>query len=161
VKGWDKRNAYTFSLLESVASHYGFDIDTPFEQLPSAAQQVLLHGSGETDIEFVYQTTGARNKVRSVKRSHPFEGILPNLERRFRETDSAAVREDLTRYQAAKPCPECGGARLRREARHVFLQPGDGEAGEAIFQVEHKTLADCLAHFEGLQLQGAKAEIAD
>jgi excinuclease ABC subunit A len=105
VKGWDKRNAYTFSLLESVASHYGFDIDTPFEQLPSAAQQVLLHGSGETDIEFVYQTTGARNKVRSVKRSHPFEGILPNLERRFRETDSAAVREDLTRYQAAKPCP--------------------------------------------------------
>jgi excinuclease ABC subunit A len=161
VKGWDRRNAYTFSLLESVAKHYGFDIDAPFEALPAQAQQVLLHGSGEEDIVFVYEAQSAKGKARSVKRSHPFEGILPNLERRYRETDSAAVREDLARYQAAKPCPDCGGSRLRREARNVFLQQTAAEPGEPIYRVEHKTLAECLAYFEGLQLQGAKAEIAD
>jgi excinuclease ABC subunit A len=162
VKGWDRRNAYTFSLLESVARHYGFDIDTPFEALPARAQQVLMQGSGDEDIVFVYEAQGAKGKTRSVKRSHPFEGILPNLERRFRETDSAAVREDLARYQAAKPCPDCGGSRLRREARHVMLQQaGDDAAGEPIYRVEAMTLADCLAYFEGLRLQGAKAEIAD
>ena len=164
VKGWDRRNAYTYSLLESVARHYRFDLEQPFEALPADAQRVLLHGSGDEDIEFVYEAqggSGARGKTRSVKRRHPFEGILPNLERRYRETDSLAVREDLARYQAAKPCPDCGGTRLRREARHVFLQ-AEGEAqGEPIYRVEHKTLADALAYFEGLQLQGAKAEIAD
>ena len=125
VKGWDRRNAYTYSLLESVARHYRFDLEQPFEALPADAQRVLLHGSGDEDIEFVYEAqggSGARGKTRSVKRRHPFEGILPNLERRYRETDSLAVREDLARYQAAKPCPDCGGTRLRREARHVFLQ---------------------------------------
>ncbi len=123
VKGWDRRNAYTHSLLESVAQHYGFDIETPFEQLAPKARQVLLHGSGSEEIEFVYQAEGGEGRVRAqVKRCHPFEGILPNFERRWRETDSVAVREELARYQAAKPCPECGGARLRREARHVFLQ---------------------------------------
>ncbi len=168
VKGWDRRNAYTFSMLESVARHCGFDIDTPFEALPEKARQVLLHGSGDEAIAFVYEAqggSGARSRARSVKRSHPFEGILPNLERRYRETDSAAVREDLARYQAAKPCPDCGGSRLRREARHVFLQQGaadlGGDPGEPIYRVEHKTLAECLGYFEGLQLQGAKAEIAD
>ena len=161
VKGWDRRNAYTFSMLESVARHYGFDIDTPFDALPAKAQQVLLHGSGEENIAFVYEAQSAKGRARSVKRSHPFEGILPNLERRFRETDSAAVREDLARLQAAKPCPDCGGSRLRREARNVFLQQVAGEPGEPIYRVEHQTLADCLAYFEGLQLQGAKAEIAD
>ena len=161
VKGWDRRNAYTFSMLESVARHYGFDIDTPFEALPEQARQVLLHGSGEEDIAFVYEAQSAKGKARSVKRSHPFEGILPNLERRYRETDSAAVREDLARYQAAKPCPDCGGSRLRREARNVFLQQTAAEPGEPIYRVEHQTLAECLAYFEGLQLQGAKAEIAD
>ena len=178
VKGWDRRNPYTFSLLESVARHYGFDIDAPFETLPEQARQVLMHGSGEEEIEFTYQaesaaSPGAKGKARarSVKKHHPFEGILPNLERRFRETDSAAVREELARYQAAKPCPDCHGTRLRREARHVFLQQADGPAGAAvpaeivkgrpIFEVEHATLADCLAYFEGLRLVGAKAEIAD
>ena len=166
VKGWDRRNAYTFSLLESVARHYKFDIDKPFEELPDTARKVLLYGSGEQDIEFVYEAEGARGKVRSVKRSHPFEGILPNLERRFRETDSAAVREDLMRYQSAKPCPDCGGSRLRREARFVFLVDAtsgpSGEQGrEPIFRVEHFTLRESLEYFERLQLQGAKAEIAD
>jgi excinuclease ABC subunit A len=161
VKGWDRRNAYTFSMLESVARHYAFDIETPFDALPAQAQQVLLHGSRDENIQFIYQAQGTTGKARSVKRSHPFEGILPNLERRFRETDSATVREDLARYQAARPCPDCGGARLRREARNVFLQQDDSAPGEAIFSVEHKTLAECLAYFEGLQLHGAKAEIAD
>jgi len=161
VKGWDRRNAYTFSLLESVARHYKFDIDKPFEELPETAKKVLLYGSGEQDIEFVYEAEGARGKVRSVKRSHPFEGILPNLERRFRETDSAAVREDLMRYQSAKPCPDCGGSRLRREARFVFLVDAASGAREPIFHVEHFTLRESLDYFERLQLQGAKAEIAD
>ena len=180
IKGWDRRNSYMHSMLEAVARHYGFDIETPWEQLPKDVQQVLLHGSGTVDIEFIYEAESASKpgagpgdkpgrKPRSVKRSHPFEGILPSLERRFRETDSSAVREDLTRYQAVKPCASCGGGRLRREARNVFLQHADtsehgskdGIKGKAIYEVEHATLADCLAYFEGLQLQGAKAEIAD
>ncbi|MDP3086529.1 MAG: excinuclease ABC subunit UvrA, partial [Rubrivivax sp.] len=162
VKGWDRRNAYTFSLLESVARHYGFDIDSAFEALPAAARQVLLHGSGDEEIEFVYQAEGAKGRSRSVKRNHPFEGIVPTFERRWRETDSVTVREELSRYQAAKPCPACVGARLRREARHVFLQQADTPGqGRPIYEVEHATLADCLAYFEGLKLVGAKAEIAD
>ncbi|MBX3643286.1 MAG: excinuclease ABC subunit UvrA [Rubrivivax sp.] len=161
VKGWDRRNSYTFSLLESVARHYGFDIETPFEALPESAQRVLLYGSGDEAITFVYEAQGAKGRARSVKRAHPFEGILPSLERRWRETDSAAVREDLARYQAARPCPDCGGTRLRREARHVFLQQDASSPGEPIYRVERMTLADCLAYFEGLRLQGAKAEIAD
>ena len=164
VKGWDRRNAYSFSMLESVAKHAGFDIEMPFEQLPATARQLLLHGSGDEAIEFIYaaESAGVRGRSRSVKRQHPFEGILPNLERRYRETDSAAVREDLARYQAARPCPECGGSRLRREARHVFLQPqGSTEPGPPLFQVEAWTLAESLAWFGSLQLAGAKAEIAD
>ncbi|MCC7288124.1 MAG: excinuclease ABC subunit UvrA [Burkholderiaceae bacterium] len=164
VKGWDRRNAYTFSMIESVAKHCGFDVETPFEQLPEAAQQVLLHGSGTQDIEFVYSAQGPKGRVRTVKRWHPFEGIVPNFERRFRETDSAAVREDLARYQAARPCPQCGGTRLRREARHVRLAAvGDAQPsqGKTIYEIEHATLAEALATFESLRLAGAKAEIAD
>ena len=164
VKGWDRRNGYTFSLLESVARHYRFDIDAPFEALPASAQQVLLQGSGKEDVEFIYEAEGPRGKTRTVKRWHPFEGILPNLERRFRETDSAAVREDLVRYQSAKPCPDCQGTRLRREARHVLLVHDDGVAAagrEPIYRVEHFTLRECLDYFGTLKLQGAKAEIAD
>ncbi|HEX6016650.1 MAG TPA: excinuclease ABC subunit UvrA, partial [Burkholderiaceae bacterium] len=164
VKGWDKRNAYTFSMIESVARRYGFDVETPFEQLPEAARQVLLHGSGTTDIEFVYRAEGAKGRVRTVKRWHPFEGIIPNFERRFRETDSVAVRDDLARYQAVRPCPQCDGTRLRREARHVRLSAvGDAEptAGRTIYDIERATLADALAYFDSLQLAGAKAEIAD
>lgn len=164
VKGWDRRNPYTFSLLESVAAHYGFDVEAPWEQLPPTAQQVLLNGSGTDEITFVYQAETASGKKRSVKRQHPFEGILPNLQRRFKETDSAAVREDLARYMAAKPCPACEGSRLRREARHVVLQPADappGVKGRPIYEVEHSTLRECLDYFEGLKLKGNKAEIGD
>ncbi len=164
VKGWDRRNPYTFSLLESVAAHYKFDVEAPWEELPAATQQVLLEGSGSEDISFTYQAETASGKKRSVKRSHPFEGILPNLQRRYKETDSAAVREDLARYMAAKPCPACEGSRLRREARHVVLQPADaapGEKGRPIYEVEHSTLRECLDYFEGLKLKGNKAEIGD
>jgi excinuclease ABC subunit A len=161
VKGWDRRNAYTFSMLESVARHYDFDLDLPFEALPEKARHVLLHGSGGEEIEFIYEAEGPKGRKRSVKRWHGFEGILPNLERRFRETDSSAVREDLARYQSAKPCPECGGTRLRREARHVFLEAADGSTKRPIYDIEHATLADCYDYFDGLQLTGAKAEIAD
>jgi len=161
VKGWDRRNGYTFSLLESVARHYAFDIDTPFESLPAAAREVLLRGSGKEDIEFVYEAEGARGKQRQVKRKHPFEGILPNLERRFRETDSVAVREDLMRYQSAKPCPDCEGARLRVEARNVFLVDSKTGEREPIFRLEHFTLRESLDWFKRLTMQGAKAEIAD
>jgi len=162
VKGWDKRNSYTFCLLESVAKHFAFDLDTPFEQLAKEHQQVLLHGSGATELPFVYTAEGAGGKRRTVKRWHPFEGILPNFERRWRETDSAAVREDLARYQSAKPCPACAGTRLRREARHVFLQGPDAAVrGLAIFEAERLTLAQCLAHFDGLHLVGNKADIAE
>ena len=164
VKGWDKRNAYTFSMIESVAKHYAFDVDTPFEDLSAEARQVLLHGSGAQDVEFVYSAEGGKGRVRTVKRWHPFEGIIPNFERRFRETDSVAVREDLARYQAARPCPQCEGTRLRREARHVRLAAaGDPQPahGKAIYEIERATLAEALAYFESLQLSGAKAEIAD
>jgi excinuclease ABC subunit A len=161
VKGWDKRNAYTFSLLESVARHHGFDIEQPFEALPKKARDVLLHGSGEEEIEFLYEAEGRGGRTRVVKRSHPFEGIIPNFERRYRETDSVAVREDLARYQSAKPCAHCHGTRLKREARHVFLPGSDHDRGKPIYEAEHLTLADALAWFEGLRLEGAKAEIAD
>ena len=164
VKGWDRRNPYTFSLLESVAAHYAFDVEAPWEALPPAVQQVLLNGSGTDEIAFVYQAETASGKKRSVKRSHAFEGILPNLQRRYKETDSAAVREDLARYMAAKPCPACEGSRLRREARHVVLQPADAPAGfkgRPIYEVEHSTLRECLDYFEGLKLKGNKAEIGD
>jgi excinuclease ABC subunit A len=166
VKGWDRRNGYTFSLLESVAKHYKFDIDAPFENLPEQGRQVLLYGSGEEDIAFTYESEGnGKGKSRSVKRMHPFEGIIPTFERRYKETDSAAVREDLARYQAARPCPDCEGTRLRREARNVFLQGEDDHAGdkkgEPIFRVEHFTLRECLHYFGALKLRGAKAEIAD
>ncbi len=164
VKGWDRRNPYTFSLLEAVAAHYKFDVEAPWESLPATAQDVLLRGSGEEDISFNYQAETAAGKKRSVKRQHPFEGILPNLQRRFKETDSAAVREDLARYMAAKPCTACEGSRLRREARHVVLQPADapdGFKGRPIYEVEHSTLRECLDYFEGLKLKGNKADIGD
>jgi len=166
VKGWDRRNGYTFSMLESVASHYGFDVDAPFESLPEKARAVLLNGSGDEPIEFNYTSegTGKSRKQTVVKRAHPFEGILPNFERRFRETDSAAVREDLARYQAARPCPSCHGTRLRREARNVFLVGSGSDQAQQrrpIFAIEHSTLSDCLAYFEQLRLEGARADIAD
>ncbi|MEY4428504.1 MAG: excinuclease subunit UvrA, partial [Pseudomonadota bacterium] len=164
VKGWDRRNPYTWSLVESIGQHYGVDVEQPFEELPEAFQQVMLYGSGEVEIEFTYEADGpAKNgvsKKRKVKRSHPFEGIIPNFERRFKETDSAAVREELGRYQQPKACPSCHGHRLRTEARHVKMVDAVSGEGKAIYEIGRATLAEAHRYFEGLQLQGAKAEIA-
>ena len=167
VKGWDRRNPYTFSMLESVAKHFEFDIELPFEQLPKKVRDVLLLGSRDEEIEFVYQAEGGKGRARTVRRRHSFEGILPNLERRLRETDSVAVREELARYQSVRPCTACQGTRLRPQARHVFMDSSDsGAAGtptshKAIFEIERSTLKECLSYFESLQLPGARAEIAD
>ncbi len=159
IKGWDRRNGYYFAMIESLATHYGFDAETPWEQLPDAVQQVLLYGSGNEAIAFSYvMDTGASAGKRIIK-SHPFEGIVRNFERRYRETDSATVREELARYRATHPCPSCHGTRLRKEARHVFV--GTGPQRRAIFDIGRITLAQAQAYFQSLQLTGAKAEIAD
>ncbi|MDP2257960.1 MAG: excinuclease ABC subunit UvrA, partial [Polaromonas sp.] len=164
VKGWDRRNAYYFSMLESLASHYQFDIDTAFEDLPTAVQQVVLHGSGEEDIKFSYVTDSA-SAGKKVSKKHPFEGVITNFERRYRETDSAVVREDLARYRSMQPCPDCRGTRLRQEARHVYLVgTAEGEPGashrKAIYEVSHATLRESFNYFSTLKMEGAKAEIA-
>lgn len=160
VHGWDRRNAFTYTLLTSLAAHYHFDIDAPFESLPNDVQQRVLYGSGDEDIAFLYLNEQGRTTVKS----HPFEGIIPNLERRWRETDSPAVREELNKLRHARACPDCGGSRLRAEARHVLLGDEPGEAqrrGRAIYEVEAMSLADCLHWFQTLALTGAKRDIAD
>ncbi|MGB3288925.1 MAG: excinuclease ABC subunit UvrA [Burkholderiaceae bacterium] len=160
INGWDRRNAFTHTLLTSLAAHYGFDIDTPFEELPEDVRQRILFGSGEEAIPFLY----LNEKGRSTVKKHPFEGVIPNLERRWRETDSSAVREELGKYRYTKTCPDCHGSRLRAEARHVLIGDEPGEAqrrGRAIFEVEAMSLSDCLAWFQALTLGGAKKEIAD
>jgi excinuclease ABC subunit A len=159
IKGWDRRNPYYFSLIESLARHYKFSLDTPFQELEPHVRKALLHGSGEEEIRFTYQLESGASAGRKVNKKHPFEGILPNMERRYRETDSAAVREELARYRSLQPCPACAGTRLRTEARHVKL--GEGGQARAIFEIGHMTLRDCQAYFEQLTLHGAKAGIAE
>ena len=159
IKGWDRRNSYYFSLLESLGRHYKFDLDLPFEQLPPAVQQAVLHGSGEEEIRFAYVMESGQTAGRKVTRKHAFEGIIPNMARRYRETDSVAVREELARYRSVQSCPECQGTRLRREARHVKI--GEGEQARAIFEISAATLKDGYDYFTSLKMHGAKAEIAD
>ena len=159
IKGWDRRNGYYFAMLESLAKHYAFDIEAPFESLPAPVQHAILHGSGDEEIAFSYILDSGAQKGKTVTKKHPFEGIIPNMARRYRETDSAVVREDLARFRSTQPCPECHGVRLRREARHVKV--GEGEQARAIYEVSHATLSDAHAWFSALQLKGAKAEIAD
>jgi excinuclease ABC subunit A len=158
VKGWDRRNAYYFSMLESLAKHYSFDIDTAFEKLPDAVRQVVLHGSGEEDIKFSYILDSGANAGKKHTKKHPFEGVITNFERRYRETDSAAVREELARYRSLQPCPDCEGTRLRREARHVYLVGYGGR--KAIYEISHATLRESFDYFNSLTMEGAKAEIA-
>ncbi len=158
IKGWDRRNGYYFAMLESLAKHYQFDVEAPFESLPQRVQQAVLYGSGTEEIAFSYILDSGARKGKAVVRNHPFEGVLPNMARRYRETDSTVVREDLARYRSTQPCPDCHGTRLRREARHVRV--GEGEQSRAIYEVSHATLAEALAWFEALALTGSKAEIA-
>jgi excinuclease ABC subunit A len=166
IKGWDRRNGYYFALLESLAKHYAIDIEAPFESLPAPVQHAILHGSGEEDIKFSYvmDSGGARGDTgvaqgKRVTKKHPFEGIIPNMARRFRETDSVLVREELSRYRSTQSCTDCGGTRLKREARHVKV--GEGAQARAIYQISHATLREAHSYFSTLKLQGAKAEIAD
>jgi len=158
IHGWDKRNSTSFALLESLAQHYGFDLETPFADLPDRIQQVILQGSGDEAIAFQYFLGTGANKGQAIIKQHPFEGILPNMARRWRDTDSSAVREELARWRSTQLCPDCLGARLRREARHVKI--GQGPQARAIQDISHSTLAEAYAWFSGLQLSGTKAEIA-
>ncbi len=158
IKGWDRRNAYYFAMLESLAKHYRFDIDVAFEDLPEATRTAVLHGSGEDEIKFSYVMESGASQGRKLTRKHPFEGVLPNMARRYRETDSVLVREDLARYRSTQACSECGGTRLRREARHVKI--GEGAQARAIYEVSHDTLRDSQRYFEVLTMHGAKGEIA-
>ncbi|MBU3738517.1 MAG: excinuclease ABC subunit UvrA [Rhodoferax sp.] len=159
IKGWDRRNGYYFAMLESLARHYRFDIEAPFESLPQTVRDAVLHGSGEEAIRFSYVIDSGASQGRKVTKKHPFEGILPNLQRRYRETDSALVREELARLRSTRPCPDCGGSRLRREARHVRI--GDGDQSRTLADISHMTLAQSQAYFQALQLQGSRREIAD
>lgn len=159
IKGWDRRNPYYFALVESLARHYKFSVDVPFEELAPHIRKAILSGSGEEEVRFSYQLESGASAGRKITKKHPWEGIMGNMERRYRETDSAAVREELARYRSLQPCPTCEGTRLRTEARHVRL--GEGEHARAIYEIGHMTLRDSQQWFEDLELRGAKAEIAD
>jgi hypothetical protein len=158
IKGWDRRNGYYFSMLESLAKHYKFDIDKPFESLPPDVQQAILHGSGQEEIKFSYVMDSGASQGKKLTKKHPFEGILPNMSRRYRETDSALVREDLARYRSTQPCQACNGSRLRLEARHVKI--GEGDQARAIFEISRATLRESFAYFQSLTMHGAKGDIA-
>ena len=150
VRGWDRRNAYYFQLINSLARHYRFDVDAPWQNLPEAARQAVLFGSGDEVVTFNYLTeAGGR-----TQRKHRFEGIVNNLERRYRETESAAVQEELGKYVSERPCPDCGGARLNRAARNVFV------ADRPLPSLVVLPVDEALAFFRGLELPGWRGEIA-
>lgn len=151
IRGWDRGSVYYFSILSSVARQYGFKLETAWEDLPEEHQQVVLYGSGNTRVEFVY----INDRGDKVTRSHPFEGVIPNMERRYRETESQMVREELAKYLSVQPCPSCHGARLREEARHVLV------AEKHIQDVVHMPIGETYRYYQQLQLEGRKGEIAD
>ncbi|MFZ1181032.1 MAG: excinuclease ABC subunit UvrA [Herbaspirillum sp.] len=155
IKGWDRRNQFYFQMLSSLAAFYEFDIDMPFEQLPEKARQVILYGSGRQTVPFAY----ANERGRAVIKEHSFEGVVSNLQRRYRETDSMAVKEELARFINKKACPSCQGTRLRVEAR--FVKVGAGSQQRAIYEVAATPLRETLSFFENLELTGARKEIAD
>ncbi len=150
VRGWDRRNAYYFQLIQSLARHYRFDIETPWSDLPEAVRHVLLWGSGDERIEFRYFDARGGD----ARRSHAWEGILPNLERRYRETESATVREELAKYRGTRACVDCGGSRLNQAARNVFV------AGRTLPQLASLPIADARRYFAELKLEGWRGEIA-
>jgi excinuclease ABC subunit A len=151
IKGWDRRAVYYFQLLGSVAEHYRIDLETPWAELPEEFRNVLLFGSGGEDIPFRY--VNSRGHI--MEKAHPFEGILPNLERRYRETDSPSMREELARNLSTQPCKDCRGSRLRRSARHVFIEDHN------ISDVTHLPVGEAHDYFETLALPGRKGEIAE
>ena len=151
IKGWDRRNFYFFQMLKSLANHYHFDIDLPFQDIPKKIQDIILNGSNGEDIQFVY----TNDRGDSVKRVHPFEGILNNLSRRYKETDSQTIREELAKYISHRACPSCHGSRLRIEARNVFINDTNLPA------ITELSIQNAKAFFDSLTLTGQRAQIAD
>jgi excinuclease ABC subunit A len=151
VRGWDRRNAHYFQLLQSLERHYHFDLEAPWSELPETVQHLLLYGSGDQQIEFRYREGSGRE----TRRRHAFEGIVPNLERRYRETDSQAVREELSKYLGTRACVDCGGARLNEAARSVLID------GRNLPSVTHLTVGQASEYFAVLKLEGWRAEVAD
>lgn len=151
IRGWDKRNFYYYQMLQSLAKHYGFDLNQPFNALSEAHRNIILFGSGREEIQFTYMN----DRGDRVVRKHAFEGIIPNMQRRYRETDSTAVREELAKYLASQPCKSCGGARLRQEARNVFVND------TTLPEVVDQSIGAALEFFQGLQLEGQRAQIAE
>lgn len=151
VKGWDRRNFYYYQMLTSLAKHYKFDIETPYEDLPQKIKDIVMHGSGKEEIEFQYMND--RGDV--VIRKHPFEGILNNMARRYKETESMSVREELAKNISNRPCADCGGSRLRPEARNVYI------GSINLPQISEKSIGESLEFFQGLTLTGQKAQIAE
>ena len=151
VKGWDRRNFYYYQMLTSLAKHYKFDIETPYEDLPQKIKDIVMHGSGKEEIEFQYMND--RGDV--VIRKHPFEGILNNMARRYKETESMSVREELAKNISNRPCADCGGSRLRPEARNVYI------GNINLPQISEKSIGESLEFFQGLTLTSQKAQIAE
>ena len=151
VKGWDRRNFYYYQMLTSLAKHYKFDIETPYEDLPQKIKDIVMHGSGKEEIEFQYMND--RGDV--VIRKHPFEGILNNMARRYKETESMSVREELAKNISNRPCTDCDGSRLRPEARNVYI------GNINLPQISEKSIGESLEFFQGLTLTGQKAQIAE
>lgn len=155
IKGWEQRNPFYFQMLQSLAAHFKFELDVPFENLPEDTQKIILFGSQRQVIPFSYLNERGRTTIRE----HSFEGIIPNLERRYRETESSTVREELAKYQNNQQCTACAGARLRREACYVKL--GEGDNARAIYEIGAWPLRDTLHYFQNLHLTGAKQGIAE
>lgn len=151
VRGWDRRNHYYFSMLQSLSKHFKFNLDTPFQDLSKTIQNIVLYGSDEEEIAFHYTNDNGDTR----KKRHPFEGVIPNLERRYRDTDSEFMREELSRYIAYQDCPDCQGSRLKREARHVYV------GKRSLPEITIMAIGDCLTYFQKLQLTGRRKEIAD
>jgi len=150
VRGWDRRNAYYYQLMHSLAEHYDFDLETPFEQLPESIRKVVLYGSGKTKIDFDYLS----DRGKSVKRSHNFEGVIPNMQRRYHETESSSVRDELAKFHTVRSCPECAGARLNQSSRHVFIDKTN------LPTVTELPVGEAKTFFENLVLPGKQGQIA-
>ncbi len=151
IRGWDRRTTYYYQMIRSLADHYEFDIETPFEELDDKLQKIVLFGSGSDKIDFFYQNS----RGMEVRKRHRFEGVIPNLERRYRETESGAVREELAKFLNSQACPECGGTRLNRAARHVFV------SDHSLPEITGKSVGNAKEFFNNLALEGWRATIAD
>ena len=151
IRGWDRRTTYYYQMIQSLAAHYDFDVETPFDELGDELQQIVLYGSGTEKIDFFYQNS----RGMEVRKRHRFEGVIPNLERRYRETESGAVREELAKFLASQACPECGGTRLNRAARHVFI------SDNSLPEITSRSVGHAKAFFATLELEGWRATIAD